>query len=311
MIQQFNRLTVKAQLWWGKPLNGTNGNKSYLMRGGEVPYKYEGRATVQAGELEGFIEENKEHIIEDLEKLRKKAAGKAPSASMHVTTLVEAKGVSRMIKGIRGAIRHRIMKILLSKDIEYCSPSQKEQFQGTKEPTLLPGEHLMDECKDNPCPIKQLFGTWNKESTIRVWSDVIVETDKPLEKIYQQRGLSFAYVSMEERHVERRDRKTLQNFVEQYLSGEFQFYIEYNKELPDWLIGLLLEGILAVDSLGNGRNAGYGRVEIKDIAFEQITLERKLGDETNGKITIIEDEKISNQNDKLKECLAAWNKYSK
>jgi len=309
MNNEFNRITVKAQLWWGKPLNGTNGNKSYLMRGGEVPYKYEGRATVQAGELEEFIEENKEHIIDDLEKLRKKAAGKAPSASMHVITLVEARGVSRMVKGIRGAIRHRIMKILHKKGIEYCSPTQKEEFQGTKEPTLLSGEHLMDECREEPCPIRQLFGTWNKESTIRVWSDVIVETDKPTEKIYQQKGLSFAYVSMEERHVERRDRKTLQNFVEQYLSGEFQFYIEYNQKLPEWLVGLLLEGILAVDSLGNGRSAGYGRVEIKDISFEQITLERKLGKETNGKIAIIEEEKIINQNNKLAECLTAWNNY--
>jgi len=307
---EFNRITIKAQVWWGKPLNGTSGKKSFLMRGGEVPYQYEGRSTVQVGKLEEFIEANKDHILDDLRMLRAKAAKKTPSASIHVTTLVEKTGVSRMIKGIRGAIRHRIMEILHKKNVEYCAPTQKKEFQGTKEPTLLDGEHLMDECGEEPCPIRQLFGTWNKESTIRVWSDVIVETDKPFDKIFKQKGLSFAYVSMEERHAARRDRKTLQNFLEQYLCGEFQFYVEYNKELPGWLLGLLLEGVLAVNNLGNGRSAGYGRVEIKDISFEHIALERKLGKETNGRIAIIEDEQIINQNDRLEECLTAWNNHN-
>ena len=114
---------------------------------------------------------------------------------------------------------------------------------------------------------------------------------------------------MEERHAARRDRKTLQNFIEQYLSGEFQFYIEYSKELPDWLLGLLLEGTLAVNNIGNGRSTGYGRVEIKDVSFEHITLERKLGEETNGKIAIIEEEQTINRNNELAECLKAWKNH--
>ncbi|MHA1125524.1 MAG: RAMP superfamily CRISPR-associated protein [Candidatus Heimdallarchaeota archaeon] len=310
MKNEFKRITVKAQIWWGKPLNGTNGKKSFLMKGGEVSYEYEGRAKVQVSKLEEFIKENKEKILDELEMVREKAGKKKPSESIYVTTLVEKSGTSRMIKGIRGAIRHRVMKILYEKNIDYCVPTQKKEFQGTKEPTLLDGEHLMDGCGENPCPIKQLFGTWNKESSIRVWSDVIVESETPIEKIRRKKGIAFGYSSMEERHAARRDRKTLQNFLEQYISSEFQFYIEYDKELPNWLIGLLLEGILSVSNLGNGRSAGYGRVEIKEIAFEKITFERKLGKETNGRIAIIEDEQIVSQNKKVEEYLTAWSKHN-
>jgi len=310
MKNKFKRITVKAQLWWGKPLNGTNGKKSFLMRGGDVMYYYEGRSTVQVKKLKEFIEENQGIILDDVETVRAKAAEKTPTANIHVTTLEKATGVSRMIKGVRGALRHSIMKILHQKGIEYCAPTQKKEFQGTGETTLLDGEHLMNECGEKPCPIRQLFGTWNEESIIRVWSDVMVETDKPLEKIRRQKGISFAYVSMEERHAARRDKKTLQNFLEQYMSGEFQFYIEFSKELPDWLIGLLLDGVLAVNNIGNGGNAGYGRLEIKDISFEQIILERKLGKERNGRIAIIEDEQISCQNNKLEECLTAWKNHN-
>ena len=202
------------------------------------------------------------------------------------------------------------MNILHQKNISYCSPTTKKEFQSSKEPTLLEGEHLMAECGEDPCPIRQLFGTMFEESTIRVWSDSIIETDKTQEQIIKQRGLVFAYVSMEERHAARRDNKTLQNFLEQYLMGEFQFYVEFSKELPDWLLGLLLEGVLAVEGLGNGKSAGYGRLEIRDISYEQVTFERKLGEETNGRIAIIEDEQTISLNNKLQECRNAWNSYN-
>ncbi|HUT81235.1 MAG TPA: RAMP superfamily CRISPR-associated protein [Candidatus Bathyarchaeia archaeon] len=309
VTQNFNRLTVKMQAWFTKTLNGSSGTSSFLMRGGEIPYQYQGKAIIKASELDEFIEQNKETILDDLQELQEKAKGRKADAKLQVTLLKEELGITRVVKGIRGAIRHKIMSILHERNIDYCSPTLKKEFQGSKEPTLLENEHLMGSCDTNPCPIRQLFGIMGEESKIRIWSDVIVQTDKSLEKISEQKGLSFVYVSTEMRHASRRDKKTLQDFSEQYFSGVFKFYVEFAKEIPDWLLGLLTKGILGITHLGNGSNSGYGRVEIKEITYEQVAFERKLGPESNGRIAIIEEEQTVNLNNQLEECLAAWNNY--
>ena len=46
------------------------------------------------------------------------------------------------------------------------------------------------------------------------------------------------------------------------------------------------------------------------MAFEKVVFERKLGEETNGRIAIIEDEQITSQNQKVEECLEAWSKHN-
>ncbi|MHA1185660.1 MAG: RAMP superfamily CRISPR-associated protein [Candidatus Heimdallarchaeota archaeon] len=310
-MKEFNRITITARAWFTKTLNGSSGSSSFLMRGGEIPYSYIGKTNVKVAELEEFLALNKDTIFDDFNDLRVKAEGKKADAKIQVTILKEGKGISRVVKGVRGAIRHSIMNYLHQRNIDYCSPTLKTEFAGSGKPTLLEHEHLMGSCGDDPCPVRQLFGMLREESSIRVWSDVLIQTDKPLEKITKQRGLSFVYVSTENRHASRRDKKTLQGFSEQYFSGEFQFYIEFTKEFPSWLLGLLIEGILGVTNLGNGGNSGYGRLEIKDIALEKITFERKLGKENgDGKIAIIESEKSENLNNQLNGVLEAWQKHN-
>ncbi|MBN1328570.1 MAG: hypothetical protein JXA54_03765 [Candidatus Heimdallarchaeota archaeon] len=308
MKTEFNRITVKVQAWFTKTLNGSSGTSSFLMRGGEIPYRFQGKVNVRVSELEEFIDENKTYILDDLKTLREKAKAKKSDAKLQVSIYKEV-GVTRVVKGIRGAIRHQIMDILHQKGIDYCSPTLKEIFQSSNEPTLLTGEHIMGACGTVPCPLRQLFGMLGEEAPIRVWSDVIVQIDRPADKITQEKGRSYVYVSTENRHAARRDKKPLIDFSEQYFSGEFRFYVEFTKELPDWLLGLLFEGILGITQLGGGNNAGYGRVEFKEIAFEHITSERKLGPEKEGKITIIDKDVAVNQNNKIEEYLAAWNKH--
>ncbi|MHA1124882.1 MAG: RAMP superfamily CRISPR-associated protein [Candidatus Heimdallarchaeota archaeon] len=310
-MTEFNRITVTAQAWFAKTLNGSSGSSSFLMRGGDITYSYIGKTNVKVTELEEFLAQNKDTIFDDYNDLRVKAKDKKADAKIQVTILKEEKGTSRIVKGVRGVIRHSIMNILHNKNIEYCSPTMKLEFTGSGKPTLLDHEHLMGKCEDNPCPIRQLFGILGEESSIRVWSDVLIQTDKPLEKITKQNGQAFVYVSTENRHSSRRDKKTLQSFSEQYFSGEFQFYIEFTKELRDWLLGLLIDGILSMTNLGRGGNSGYGRLEIKNIAFERITFERKLGQENgDGKIAIIESEKKENLNEQLNGVLEAWQKHN-
>ena len=66
-----------------------------------------------------------------------------------------------------------------------------------------------------------------------------------------------------------------------------------------------------MDNLGRGSNSGYGRLEIKDIGFEKVTLERKLGQETkDGRIAIVEDETSISQNELLQEGLDTWRVYN-
>ncbi|MHA1435836.1 MAG: RAMP superfamily CRISPR-associated protein [Candidatus Heimdallarchaeota archaeon] len=310
-MKEFNRITVTARAWFAKTLNGSSGSSSFLMRGGEIPYSYIGKTNVKVTELEEFLAQNKVAIFDDYNDLRVKAEGKKADAKIQVTILKGEKVISRVVKGVRGAIRHSIMNILHQKNIEYCSPTMKTEFKSTGKQTLLENEHLMGACEDNPCPVRQLFGMLGEESPIRVWSDVLIQSDKPLEKITKQNGLAFVYVSTENRHASRRDNKTLQDFSEQYFSGEFRLYVEFSKELPDWLLGLLVEGILSVTNLGRGRNSGYGRLEIKDIAYERITFERKLGQENrDGKLAIIESEKNENLNEQLSRVLETWQKHN-
>ncbi len=310
MTHTFNRLTVKVYAWFTKTLNGSSGKSSFLMKGGDVPYQFQGRTNVKVSELEEFLLTNKDLILDDFNELRVKAEGKENDAKIQVFTLKEELGSSRMVKGVRGAIRHSIMEILHNRGIEYCSPTMKERFQGNNEPTLLINEHLMGKCGENPCPVRQLFGMLGEKSPIRVWTDALVQTDKPSNKITAQKGLSFVHVSTENRHASRRDGKVLQDFSEQYFSGEFQFYVEFSESLPQWLLGLLIDGIFSLKYLGRGENSGYGRLEIKNVSYEKIVFERKLGQENgDGKLAIIEEERTTYQNQLLQECLDAWKTY--
>ena len=310
MAKQFNRLTVKVYAWFAKPLNGSSGKSkgSFLMKGGEIPYKFKGIINVSIGKLEKFIELNRNDILDNIEDLRLRAESKHPDTKIAVTILKDDIGISRVVKGMRGALRHNIMNILHQKDISYCIPTSKERFQKSEELTYLNGEHLMGKCGENPCPIRQLFGILGEESPIKIWSDVIVQAkDKvAITNILPQKGLAFVHTSTEIRHASRRDKKTLQDFTEQYFSGEFQFYIEYTKDLPKWLIGLLVEGIFNLTNIGRGSNSGYGRLSIKEMTFEQVSLERTFGKESNGRMAILEEESTINKNDFLKECLEIW-----
>ena len=308
-MKKFNRLTVKVYAWFAKPLNGSSGTSSFLMKGGDISYQYQGKSNVKVSDLEDFLQINKDSIYDDFNDLRVKAEGKKPEAKIQLSILKEERGSSRVVKGIRGAIRHSVMRILHENGVAYCSPTQKETFQGSGESTLLEGEHLMGGCGETPCPVRQLFGMLGEKSPIRVWSDVLVQTDKPLDKIMEQKGLSFVHVSTENRHQARRDGKPLQDFSEQYFSGEFRFHIEFS-ELPQWLSGLLLEGVLGIRTLGGGVNSGYGRLEIREVAYEQVSFERTLGSENNGSVTIVEEEQTTTLNHKLSEWIDAWKNYN-
>ncbi len=310
MATTFNRLTVKVYAWFTKTLNGSSGSSSFLMKGGNVPYQFQGRTNVKVSEIEEFLSLNKDLILDDLTELRAKVEGKKSDSKIQIITLKEELGSSRVVKGVRGAIRHSIMEILHNRGIEYCSPTMKERFKSNDEPTLLINEHLMGKCGENPCAVRQLFGMLGEKSCIRIWTDALVQTDKPLNKITTQKGLSFVHVSTENRHASRRDGKVLQDFSEQYFSGEFQFYVEFSDNLPQWLLGLLIDGILSLKHLGRGSNSGYGRLEIKDVSYEKIVFERKLGQENgDGRLSIIEVERTKSQNKLLQECLDAWKTY--
>ncbi|MBD3189109.1 MAG: hypothetical protein GF308_00615 [Candidatus Heimdallarchaeota archaeon] len=307
----FKRITITAQTWFAKPLNNSSGKKTFLMRGGEMPYQYAGKTNVKVGELEDFIEENKERIISDLSAVRARAAKKSKDKQVAVKLLKEDYGITRMAKGLRGGIRHSIMELLYHAGIDYCSPTTKKAF-GSKEPTLLEREHLMGGCGDNPCPIRQLFGIMGEESVIRTWSDVLLETeDLSLERLVPQKGVAFIHASMEKRHAARRDKKVLQDFSEQYFGGTFNFYVEFSEDIPKWLLGLLVKGILGISHIGGGSNSGYGRMELQEITLEEISSKKVLGEEKDGKIAIVKEEQTEQKNELLQEALNAWEQYLK
>ena len=175
------------------------------------------------------------------------------------------------IKGIRGMFRHACMRLARDHNIEVCHSSEKAELKdGTK---LVPqGFHPLGSC-DPPCILRNIFGTFREESHISIWADPI--TSIKHKQFTTNVSIQNVHIASEYRIVLSFDGTTIQDFIETYFSGYFTFYIDVTK-LTDDEIKFLMEALLYVDTLGSGKNAGYGRVKILDFDLQKVTTSRKI-----------------------------------
>ena len=187
------------------------------------------------------------------------------------------------IKGVRGMLRHACMRLAQDCGIEVCHSSEKTELKdGTK---LVPsGFHPLGTC-DPPCILRKIFGTFREESSIAVSADPITSikhkeytTDVSVQKVHiaSENRIALAY-----------DGIPIQDFRQSYFSGYFAFSIDVTK-LTDEEIKFLMEALLYIETLGGGKNAGYGRVKVLDFELQKVEIERKTVRD-NGTYKVIEE----------------------
>jgi hypothetical protein len=190
------------------------------------------------------------------------------------------------IKGVRGMLRHACMKLAQACGIEVCHSSEKTELKdGTK--LISSGFHPLGACNP-PCILRRIFGTFREESSVSVLVDPIASikhkeytTNVPVQKVH---------ISSENRIALAYDRMPIQDFRESYFSGYFSFCIDVSI-LTDDEIKFLMESLLYIETLGGGKNAGYGRVKILSFEVQKIGIVRNI-ERVNGGYKIIEKTKV-------------------
>jgi len=190
------------------------------------------------------------------------------------------------LKGLRGMLRHACMKLAQACGIEVCHSSEKTELKdGTQ--LISSGFHPLSAC-DPPCILRRMFGTFREESSITVLVDPITSIkhkeytiDVPVQKVH---------ISSENRIALSYDRTPIQDFRQSYFSGYFSFRIDVTTLTNDE-IKFLMESLLYIETLGGGKNAGYGRVKILDFEIQKIGIVRNIERDNSG-YKIIEKTKV-------------------
>jgi len=217
----------------------------------------------------------------------------------------KARSETYWLKGIRGAIRHQVMKICRESELEICHTSDKELDKHGN--LLLPeGFHLTGACKDKvECIVHQIFGSKGNASKISVYSDPITSITHASAKIPIQ--LQNVHIATEKRIVQTFDGNSIQDFGERYFSGEFSFEIDVT-ECEEKELGLLIEAIMNLQKLGGGYNSGYGHIQVKQFQLLKRSINRipEWKDES-----FIVKENIDETSEKkpVVEALKSWKEY--
>ncbi len=194
------------------------------------------------------------------------------------------------IKGLKGWLRHKYMDYYLKKGIEVCYPSSKENFKDRKL-EIPKGFHSLGEC-NGECPVYKIFGGFvarkdvntelSKPSKITVWSNGVLSKthfDKMKGgelKNYLKSKYNIMSYNSENSICLGTDEQSIQNFVERFVSGDFEFFIDVN-ELDSEELKTLIDVLLNTDKkLGRGKTRGCGFVEIKQIKYEDVVVRNKL-----------------------------------
>ncbi|MFW9904680.1 MAG: hypothetical protein ACFFFH_10130 [Candidatus Thorarchaeota archaeon] len=164
------------------------------------------------------------------------------------------------LKGLRGAVRHKIMEISQNVGIEVCHTTDKETDKHGN--MLLPkGFHLLGSCQENEeCIVHQLFGSKSNEGILRFWANPIANITEKTAIVDDK--IQRVHISTENRINLTYDRKSVQDFKERYFSGNFEFEIDVTNCSPPQ-IGLLIEAIMNLEQYGRGFNSGYGKIKVK------------------------------------------------
>lgn len=218
----------------------------------------------------------------------------------------KAKTKTYWIKGLRGALRHQVMKICREIGLEICHTSDKEADKHGN--SLLPnGFHLIGACKGNgdECIVHQVFGSKGNEGQISVYADPITSINHATAKVPVK--LQNVHIATENRMVKSFDGKSIQDFGERYFSGEFTFEIDVTRCNKKQL-GLLIQSIMNLQKFGRGFNSGYGRIQVK--RFQLLTRSIARFPEWKEENFIVKEEIIEKSKKKaVFDAIDAWHQY--
>ncbi|MFW9922076.1 MAG: RAMP superfamily CRISPR-associated protein [Candidatus Thorarchaeota archaeon] len=212
-------------------------------------------------------------------------------------------GKKYFVKGLRGWINHAMMALAKEEGIEVCHSSEKTETQ--KGEKLLPvGLHPAGKCfeEGKECIKHKLMGSFVHPSKLKFLPVIIIsKTFKGnLPKYVQQ-----MHIATENRNaLVYESKQAIQDFGERYFAGEFTLTIEFLQELSKEELGFLLKSILYAAELGLGASSsnGSGKVEVKQLALQEVIRSRTL--DAMGKV--VEEEKARNLWKDMQEGLEAW-----
>ena len=175
------------------------------------------------------------------------------------------------IKGLRGMLRHAAMALAHDCGIEVCHTSEKTELKdGTK---LIPeGFHPLGTC-DPPCILRNIFGSFREESRIAVSANPI--TSITHKEYTTEVAVQKVHISSENRIALSFDGIPIQDFRESYFSGYFTFSVDVT-QLTNEEIKFLMESLLYIETLGGGKNAGYGQIKLLDFDLQQIEFTKNI-----------------------------------
>jgi hypothetical protein len=206
------------------------------------------------------------------------------------------------IKGLRGVIRHQVMKVCFEHGLEVCHTSDKKVDKHGN--CLLPnGFHLLGTCQENgECIVHQVFGSMRHEGLISVYANPITSIPHKTAKMAVQ--LQKVHIASENRVAQTFDGNTIQDFSERYFSGEFSYEIDVTRCNPVQ-IGLLLEAVINLQKLGRGFNSGYGRIQVVKFQLLERTITRVPEWEKNCFVVKEVIEEVSLKHDVL-DAMQSW-----
>jgi hypothetical protein len=208
-------------------------------------------------------------------------------------------GKRYLVKGLRGLLNHAMMALAKEQGRELCHSSDKEETQNGEK--LLPeGFHPNGSCyPEDECIRHRLMGSIHKPSIIKFEPVIIISK---AEKNGNGNGHKVHIATETRNTLVYGSKRSIQDFGERYFSGEFTVVIELLEELSQEELGFLLKALLFMPEIGLGGsiNNGSGKIELLEIALQDVERSRTIG--KNGKI--IEDEKERNLWKQMEEALA-------
>ncbi|MFX0061230.1 MAG: hypothetical protein ACFFC7_03520 [Candidatus Hermodarchaeota archaeon] len=229
------------------------------------------------------------------------------------------------IKGIRGALRHKVMELCYQAGLEVCHTMEvrkaKESTNGNEDNTkkgngsnkredeIPTGFHGLAMCAHNggSCIVHQVFGSMRQESLISVTTVPIVSvTEKTA--VFQDE-VQRVHIATEHRHAASVDGIPMQDFTERYFSGEFTFEIDVTLCSPEQL-GLLLTAAYRLDRLGRGYNAGYAHIKVRKLQLVRRESKDTLVWDEQDQAYVIKEETVEQVlKEEVPQALTAWQKH--
>ncbi|MFX0063223.1 MAG: hypothetical protein ACFFC7_13690 [Candidatus Hermodarchaeota archaeon] len=308
-VERLNRAPIVLKVMCSapiiKPLNGSLQKGSHLLKLAPTLYSYRGKSSKT-----------------EEEELRPSQDGKKTIKTVKTTN-------TYYIKGIRGAVHHKVMELCYQLGLEVCHTMERRKTKedekedntktekGRKKKTVattrqneIPqGFHALGECADNggSCIVHKIFGSMRQESLIAVLANPIVSVKEKTAEFTD--AVQRFHIATENRHAMSFEGVPLQDFNEHYFSGDFSFEIEVTLCTPEQL-GLLINSAFRLNRLGRGYNAGYARVKVRELQLvERKTTEKLVWDEERQTYVVKEDiiEKVLKE--EVQNALQAWDKY--